>query len=188
MDSLSAYCKHIVSRSVNSLLTQNAAQPLNFLFMEGEKPRRNVPGLPLKHRLRDKGDKAAFAAKMNESRQNITNWMRRGIPHHRFRDVCSNLGITETKYMQEAGMTAALEVAHQGRLDTAGLLEDLEALPAGLQTYLARRARELREAWEKHPILHRVFTPPRDPKAYAAWESEIDALLLKFRGGPEAAD
>lgn len=150
-----------------------------------ESERRTISAGPLQSRLSQegRGAKAEFARKMNlESQAVVTNWLRRGVPLHKLKAVCKALDISEDRYRFEAGETDG----HAGQLSDDELIRDIESLPPGLREYIARKARELREVWDKHPILRTIFTPPKNGDSYKAWEREIDALMFKLRdGGPE---
>lgn len=147
---------------------------------------RTMPAGPLQQWLTQKGrgSKSALATKLKlENQAVLTNWLSRGIPLHRFHDVCEAIGITENRYRAEAGLNVRGKV--QGELDTTELLSHFEALPVGLRAYIVRKARLLREIWDSNPILHAVFTPPKDVTRYREWEREIEALILKLKPDAE---
>lgn len=172
-------------------LTNRARGAINFAFMkfsaEDDEP-SDISGLPLKARLsKQRGDKNKFAARMSISAARLTNWFSRGIPPKQFPKVCAKLGISQDVYRAEAGMPPERPLrAIQGDLDAASIIADLERLPPGLRAYVARKARSLREIWDNNPILHSVFTPPKDPAAYRRWEREVEGLIHRLAQGAGA--
>lgn len=150
-----------------------------------------VPTGPLAQYFADKGhgEKRRIAKILGYvDQQVITNWLSRGnIPLAMFPAVCKAIGLTEDQYRARAGLTIRGRL--QGEIDAPTLLADFEKLPAGLRAYVAKKARELHEIWEQNPILHEVFTPPKDPARYAQWEKDIEALIYRLRpGGQEDHD
>lgn len=143
--------------------------------------------MPLMKRIGEgKFTKAGAAKKLNVLSQHITNWLRRGIPATRLHDVADLCGLDTDAYRLEAGLPTARRQPKQGKLATHALVSDFEALPDGLQTYVSRKASELRRLYEGLPVwLREKMEPPKDPAKYREWERDIEALMFKFRGGNE---
>lgn len=145
---------------------------------------RTVNSMPLKNWLGQQGhgSRARLAKRLKLKDQAVlTNWLSRGIPLHAFPEVCEAIGMSEDRYRSMAGLPVKGRV--QGDLDAPALMADFDKLPPGLRGYIARKARELREIWEQNPVLHVVFTPPKDPSRYREWEREIEGLIQKLRPG-----
>lgn len=143
---------------------------------------RTVSAGPLHQYFADKGrgEKTAVRKRMGlRDPQMITNWLKRGIPLNQLPALCDAIGMTEDAYRVRAGLPP--KGAVQSALDSPAIVADIEKLPPGLRAYIGKKARQLRELWENNPILHEVFTPPKDPARYAQWERDIEALIHRMR-------
>lgn len=138
-----------------------------------------IPAAPMASRIKDRGQKSALASKISESPQTITNWIKRGtIPARKLRKICRALGIQVSTYRREAGLPVD-EGAIQGKLDTAPLVRDFEALPPALRDFVATQAHDLRQMVESiRPDLRPLISaPPKDRARYKEWEDGIKALV-----------
>ena len=67
---------------------------------------KSYPSAPLRKWLdaRDKGARAELARKLDIDQANITNWLARGIPAYRLRDVCAAINIPQDEYLAQVGL------------------------------------------------------------------------------------
>jgi hypothetical protein len=137
--------------------------------------------LPLARRLGDRSfTRAGISDALKlENVQNVTNWLARGVPAGRMPALAQLFGLTVDEYLQEAGMI------RRGPRKSAGVtshMESFSALPPMLQEYIRRKTADLRSMYDNIPSwLRDTLVAPKDPKQYAGWEREIEALVQKFR-------
>jgi len=127
---------------------------------------------------------AAFAKKIGESDQSLSNWRRRGIPPAKVGRIAAELGMTYEQYMREAGqpLSVANQESAQYSIGRDALLDDYDHLPPWLQEHIARKTRELREYADALPLFLResMSAPPTDPEAYRLWERNMEADRLRI--------
>lgn len=144
--------------------------------------------LPLLRRINEgKFTRTDVARKLDVKAQHVTNWLSRGVPSARLPDVAALCGVSTDQYRLEAGLLRGAK-ARQAKLETAPYLEDFEALPDGLQAYIASRTAQLRALYEGFPswLRDKLDTAPKDPDQYRAWEIDIETLMARFsKGGPD---
>jgi hypothetical protein len=63
-----------------------------------------IPAFPLEKRFKKRGDKSRFARELGVPIQNVTNWLRRGIPAKELHRVANWCGLTVEQYRREAGL------------------------------------------------------------------------------------
>lgn len=173
----------VFSSKSTPCLTALTGTQLNFLLMPSK---RNATVhdslLPVLAWIRkQKMSEADFATKeLGISHGRFTNWKRRGVPQGELSRVAAKIGKSTDQYLAEIGRPTG-KGSRQGKLETATLIEDFEALPDFLQTYVARKTTALRALYDGFPDWFRKkLAPPKDPAQYKAWEREIEALMSQF--------
>lgn len=161
----------------------DARQPSLGLGMAKRKLPIHQSAMPLIKLINEgKFTKSVVALKLHVLPQHVTNWLKRGIPAKRLHDVADLCGLSTDEYRREAGLPTHAR-GKQGTLDAGPFMQDFEALPPALQVYAARKTAELRTLYEGLPAwLRDKLQPPKDMDQYRAWERDIEALMLKFRG------
>lgn len=145
------------------------AMPLNKRFLDGSLTRKKVADL------------------LGIGVQNVTNWLRRGVPAEKIDEVAAICGLTESEYKSEAGIRVkSVTKPRQADLGNSAILDHLDALPVYLQDYLLKKTEELRKRWEKIPAwLREKLAPPKDPASYREWERNIEGLMNKLSRGDD---